>query len=822
MVRIKPSGAQTSSSSVSSPWSLQDSAGTTTAGGQFATTFLPTTTAGTATITATVTVPGTTTAPVVQTYSQNISADIPASGTNSYQGSASVGSITDITIRVTDKNGNPVNSKKKKNLVTFTTTPAGNNGFLAPSPVATNALPGTAKTKVKTLAVALNDSGYADVNFVLNTGPGDNYVLIAPPSPLMSTLIDIQGLPNLPPSSITQTISPGGNPPTLITDGTSKFTINYRLTDIFGNPSTFQNLSITTSAGESKLVVSNNQGLVTISYGPKTMAGRYTITATSPDNPKVSVVQTVQFLSGNPTNMLLTASPQSMASLDVDPSAAANVRAKVIDNQGNPVAGQPVYFSLPSVTTGSCIQTQGPSLAGASGVKTTNSNEIPVITDSNGYASATFTPGAFTTDTNNPGFSLTASGTALVKARWTGIISTISLSYKNYPYLSVYTSVDPATIATNSTVNVSIQVKGDGYALKPKPVDAYMVTDRSGSMSTVDTGNSQSRIALVKNAASGFADLFDYSVDRLGQFSFGDDTYFSADVTLDQALTNQPGQIDAAISTLQAAGNTPMRLALYQAITNLKNTGNSKSVKALVVLSDGDYNDYGDPLARVTNDGNHGRDPTDSNYYYDDTPYWYKFNVNGVPENMSEYARENNIRIYTIGYSNSITTSGQATLQTLAETASGKYYYAMTNADLVTFYSQIAGALKDTAGVNTTLALNFTSVDVNGVHNTSVSKVLQYVYINGISTRVTQPDGTSVTVDSTADWNSGRINVTMGTIKVNQVWTVNFTLKALATGNISSLAPAPRPSSRISTVSRARPPCRTPISPSSRQGRTRG
>ena len=786
----KAIGGATIQLSVTQPWSLQDTVGTTPAGGQFVTRFLPTTTSGTAVIRATVTVPaaaaGTLATTVVQTYSQNITAANPTLATRSYPGTASVGSITDITIRVTDQFGNPVTSKKNKNLVTFATTLTGDNGFTGTtSPVSTS---NSAKVKVKGLSVSLNESGYADVNFALNSYPGDNFVVINPPNPLPATLITIQGIANLPAATITETVSPGGNPPTLTTDGSSKFTITYLLTDQYGNPSTYRNLSIFTSAGEARVVMSNSQGKVAISYGPKTGPGRYTITALAKDNTKVSAIQVVQFVSGNPTGISFAASPQTMASHEVDTGSKAFLMAKVVDSLGNPVPKQTVYFSIQAVNIGSYSQVTPPSIMVASGTTSTQQQEVSAVTDETGYALGTFLPGSFIADASNNKFSLMAEGIAKVRARWSGKYVDLNLSYKNYPYLSVFTSVDPKTVSTNSFVDVSILVKGDGYALKPKPVDSYMVTDRSQSMSS----GTPTRMDLVKNAAMAFMGQFDYNVDTLGQFSFGDDSSYPDDVTLDLALSKSPTDISGAISRLTPSGHTPLRYALYQAINALKNDPNTGSVKGIVVLSDGDYNYYGDPLARGEGRTADARDPTDSNYYYDDTTYYTMFTSANIPQNMSEYARQNNIRIYAIGYSDSLTTDGQKALRTLAESTYGKYYYALSGDDLVNFYGQIAGALKDTAGVNTTLALDFSSVNVNDLPVTPGSKALQYVYIDGRSTKVTHPDTTWEMVDSTSDWNKGRINVSMGTIKVNQQWMVNFTLNATMAGNIRLIGSSSR------------------------------
>ena len=341
------------------PWALADAQGTTNAGGQFVTTFLPTTTSGTATINATVIVPATSTAPasapVTQTYLQYIIADMPYKATKSYPGTASVGSVNEISLRVTDQYGNPVTSRKTKTTVTFTTTNSGDGGFVIPYSSYGWAWGHEDTVKVKGISVTLNDTGYADVDFAMNTRPGDNFVLINPPYPLPATLISIQGVANLKPATITQVISPGGKPPTLTTDGSSKFTINYQLSDKYGNPSTGRNLAIFASSGESRVVASNSEGKVTISYGPRTQAGRYIITAQAQDNPSVSAVQTVQFLSGKPTNMLLTANPQTMASLDVKKDMVAWVMAKVIDANGNPVRGETVSFSMTSINTGAYV-----------------------------------------------------------------------------------------------------------------------------------------------------------------------------------------------------------------------------------------------------------------------------------------------------------------------------------------------------------------------------------------------------------------------------------------------------------------------------------
>ena len=793
--------------SVTDPWTLQDVSGVTSAGGLLVTTLLPTTRSGTATISATVVIPATDTvpasAPVTGTYAQNIVADQPSDGVNSYPGTASVGDITDVTVSIRDKNGNPVTSKKNKIKVTFQTTLSGENAFLVQG---SGWLSNT--VKVKGIAVDLNDSGYASVDFQLNTHPGDNYILITPPFPIPATLITIQGVANLKPASITQKVSPKGNPPTVACDGKSVFTIDYELDDKYGNPSTFHNLSIYTSAGESKVISSNSDGIVSITYGPKTGAGRYIITAVALENPSVSAVQTVQFVSGKPVNMVLTANPQTMASVDVNKDAVSWLTAKVIDANGNPVTGQTVSFSIQAVDTKAYVAVKGPSLKGDKGNTDKIGVVVTAVTDEDGLATAEFTPGSFVADPKAAGFDPLAEGVARVRAKWSTVTHDMDLSYKNFPYLSVYTYVDPSTLETGKDADVTIKVRGDGYALLPKPVDVFMINDRSGSM--VD--DYPDREVQLMSAAKVFATQFDYKTDRLGQFSFGGKGQASAKTyencgkdsdssddasyakvnypedgktyddyaTRDLGLSSTIGDINNQISGLVPSGYTPMRYALYKAVSELKKNGRPDAVKSIVILSDGDYNYYGDPLAR----GKAGSGDPSS---YGDLDRNYVAFSGLSSQSMADYAKANNVRIYTIGYAKSISAGGRDTLNQLATATGGKYYYALTGSDLTSFYTDIAGSLKDTAGVNTNLALDFGSVEVNSAQVSPGTNVLKYKLIDGKSTWVTTPSGAGYQVDNTNDWKSGKLNVQLGTIKVNQEYLVNFTVTVLKDGNVKIL-----------------------------------
>ena len=59
-----------------------------------------------------------------------------------------------------------------------------------------------------------------------------------------------------------------------------------------------------------------------------------------------------------------------------------------------------------------------------------------------------------------------ATGNCSVTATWNGTQQSVLLTWKNYPYLSAYTSVSPLMVDVNGTVNVTVKLTGDGWALR--------------------------------------------------------------------------------------------------------------------------------------------------------------------------------------------------------------------------------------------------------------------------------------------------------------------------------------------------------------------
>ena len=161
-----------------------------------------------------------------------------------------------------------------------------------------------------------------------------------------------------------------------------------------------------------------------------------------------------------------------MASRDVPPSnVTSEIMATVADHAGNAVQGEHVSFAIADITyEGTYNVTDNPSLLSTS-----------ALTDVYGNAKVIFRPGNFTT-IGNSGYNGTATGHCNVMASWNGTSKTVPVTWKNYPYISVTTEVNPYTIGINQTVNISITLKGDGWALGPKPTDIVIITNLAGGV----------------------------------------------------------------------------------------------------------------------------------------------------------------------------------------------------------------------------------------------------------------------------------------------------------------------------------------------------
>ena len=441
---------------------------------------------------------------------------------------------------------------------------------------------------------------------------------------------------------------------------------------------------------------------------------------------------------------------------------------------------------------------------------------VEAVTDEDGYAIVQFLPGAFTTNYSDvQHFDPTATGRVNATATWDGNTKSIQLVWKNYPYLSVETYTSKSQVQLNDTVDVTVMLKGDGWALQADPIDVMLCTDRSGSMLYDDPD----RMYSVRQAAKVFVDKMSYSKDRVGLTTFGrygaisrpgvnsglstseiDNVYiyprtYTGYATIDRTLSTNFTDVRSELDKIVPDHGTPMRDAIKKSIQHVATNGRSKAVKAVIILSDGDYNWYGDPLAHNAGSSHTTWDPT--SYDNLDSDWHYYSDLNATNQNMTLYAKNNGVKIYSIAFAGERTT-----LRTLAEGSGGKYYAASAT-DIADVYTAIAGDLKREAGVNTGMDLKYEQVEVNYAlePNTGTDTILSYVYAPGSSTWVrsyylngsvpAHSPSYPYTFDQTGDWNSNprKLNFNVGTIYLNQVWETKYRLKVEQEGNINIFGP---------------------------------
>ncbi|WP_301677101.1 VWA domain-containing protein [Methanoculleus methanifontis] len=777
----------------------------TASDGTAAATFRPGTRSGTATIAATVS--DGVDAPLTGSGEQQIDHAAPYELVNTwYDPEVTVGETTEIIVRMEDRYGNVVDGRNVIERVLFTVSPPA--GFV------------DGESLVDVLSVSVDAVGNATATLRVDTVAGENLVWIRPPAPIGSDMISIAGIGGYP-VSITQVVVPeSGSVPA---DGKTRVSCTYTLLDEYGNPVSGHGIWVNATLirlnqpdeQESRLLNTSSLGRAMITYGPEDSVGRAIITATAAANASASASQDVEFTSTEPVNMLLSASPQSMPSRDVNDGSVSQLRAKVMDIRGNPVKGETVTFEIVSTDCTPYVQTRGPELAAASGV-----------TDIDGYATVEFHPGAFTTDPDVAGWSETATGTAIVRATWGNVSRDIELTWKNYPYLSVETEVSPETVAVNDTVDVTIRLKGDGWALQPDPIDVVLVIDRSGSMKydiARNSGTSNERMEAAQDAANNFVAQMNSTRDRVGLVSF------ASDARLDAPLTNDKAALESKIDDLEPTGATNMREAFYTAISHLRDNGRPEAVKAVILMSDGDWNYHGTPLGHgiglqdwtwsgntITYDYYEYYDGLggtleygwitvpkvgyDGYYYNNEKTDYCPSGIGEVTnQNMSNYAIANNISLYTITFAYN-PDNVRTAMETLANSTDGFYEHAPDADDLTDIYERIAGELKTEAGVDTELDVVFENVEVNGNLTTGTS-VFDYVHEEDVSTTIESwIDNETVdhyeiipryTRDDTPNWTAANPHLpfNIGTVRLGQTWETTFRLAVKTEGNINIFGP---------------------------------
>ncbi|WP_165394711.1 Ig-like domain-containing protein [Methanofollis fontis] len=697
-----------------------------------------------------------------------------------YDSEITAGSETLIVLAMTDIDGNPIDSDRSTETVGFSVGSSdGMAGFY------------DGEGYISDIVVPVDGSGQVTTRLRTDPQVGENIILADLPSPMSDCYFTVYGIGNGVPASISCSVTPDGTPnPRVPADGLSQFSITYTLTDRYGNPAGGRDVRITALPGEERTITTNSDGLAMITYGPKESPGTVTLTATAVDNATVASSEIVEFINRAPSNMVLTASPQTMASHEVNPGFTATIRARVVDEMGNPVSGEEVAFTIEEIDGGDAAD-GAPALLSES-----------AVTDSGGYAAVSFVPGGFILEPSDPDYDPMATGTCTVLATWNGMESRVDMTWKNYPYLSVIASIDPEIAEVNDTVRVNVTVLGDGWALQPDPIDVVLAIDSSGSMDD-EVQPAGTKMEAAKTAALTFLGEMDDSRDRVGVVP-----YSTASAPVAVSLSNDHARVRTVIDALSPDGYTPTRLALKNAIEDLIMNPNPEAdaVRAVVLLSDGAYNYFGDPLGRGEGSEDVYLRDGESNLNYREFGFCsgastsppYDFTTL-TDQNLAGYAHANGIRIYCISFGDGIAEGDNTydTMTILAESTGGFHEHAPDAETLEEIYVRISGELKTDAGVDTTMDLCFDTLQMNNltVPNAAADPVLEYRFVQDESTLIeSHIDNTTpsyviippTTCDNTTYWEAHRsLAFDLGTVRLDQVWTAKFSLQAFKNGNIN-------------------------------------
>ncbi|MDV2481533.1 VWA domain-containing protein [Methanoculleus sp. Wushi-C6] len=711
-----------------------------------------------------------------------------------YDYEVTAGDTTTITVGLADRHGNPVDGRRAAETVRFSVDSVADDAVFA----------GDDGTTLRELEWTVNATGFVHADLRTDRTIGENIVRMSTSSGGIDRYISIHGLATGLPAGIDLTVSPDADPvPYQPADGVSTFTLACRLSDAWGNPAAGRDLRVfTTLADEEVVLTTNSTGVACLTYGPKDSTGRLTVTATAVDNASVTASQTIEFTHTSPVEMLLSASPQSMPSRDVNPGSISELRARVVDIKGNPVAGERVTFAIDIDS----IDIDGSTPVGAPCLEREGQVVATAMTGEDGYAVARFSPGSFARPM--AGEQAAAKGTVTVRATWGDVSRDIALTWMNYPYLSVETEVSSGRVAVNETVDVTVRLRGDGWALQPRPIDVVLVIDRSGSMSERDVG--QMRMKAAQTAAKTFIGQMSPDRDRVGLVSF------SSSTRVDNRLGDPFGEVTANLDDLSASGATQLRRGIYEAILmQTENRDRPEAVKAVVVMTDGDWNYDGSPLGHGTGYPAYSS-PTfsgsnlepDKYRYYDGLggtlkknfweSYWTCHDGEFTHQNMSRFASDNGVKLYMITFAYRPGQTVTETMHVLASSTDGFYEHAQSGSQLTDIYERIAGELKTEAGVNTRVDLDFSTIRVNG-EDREGGGVFAYIPDDEVSTAIRswvdnvtgRYEIISLTVvNQTDDWNDDNaLEFDVGTVRLGQTWEATYRLRMLADGNINIFGP---------------------------------
>ena len=227
--------------------------------------------------------------------------------------------------------------------------------------------------------------------------------------------------------------------------------------------------------------------------------------------------------------------------------------------------------------------------------------------------------------------------------------------------------------------------------------------------------------------------------------------------------------VDAAMKSIVPAGSTPTREGIYRAV-NMLPASTPGRVRAIILLTDGEYNTGNDPEA-----------------FTSATPRFSAADL-AQTDSVITYAKNKDIKIYPVGLS--VSSAMQTVLERYATTTGGKYSNANDPGELDQIYTNIAGDLQETAGGETQVNLDFGTIKINDDY---ITEYMDYEYLEGYSTYINKfnitKDGVthqliSENRNDEAAWNARTMAFDVGTIKLNETWRATFQLNLTKAGNI--------------------------------------
>jgi len=370
------------------------------------------------------------------------------------------GGVASVSVSVTDANGNPVSGE----------------------PVNLKVSPNNSGGQFDNISVTTDVNGRATAHYTAGSGTG-NDTLIAKLSGGQTGTSSV----NVSNSALTVgalTLKLGS--PSVVADGVSTDALTATVTDTSGNPipRAVVNFSATAGTLAASSDTTNSGGVAQVMLTAPSQVGNATATASTAG---YSATQSLSFIAGTPTNVLLSASPASLA-----PGGTASINVQVTDAHNNPVSGQQVNFGFVSGGNASVGQ-----FASAS-----------AITDTNGRASTTYRAGStLGTDKLQASLAGGAHGTANITVTSTALtVGSLTFTVGSSSIVADGTTADALTATVTDSSgkpipNASVSFNTTAGALAASSV----TTDSTGVAQTLLTSPTQVGNATVTASTGGFS-----------------------------------------------------------------------------------------------------------------------------------------------------------------------------------------------------------------------------------------------------------------------------------------------------------------------------